>query len=694
MSGSQRADNRKESAIRGKTCRSAPASDARFLWVGVLAAGPAAADEPKPAGAVPWSNPVPVVPPGADGPFAFTNSLVDPPDQFTGWYTTLDIGLLKPHLKSTLTIDPNLLPAGFAGVAPQAVLGKLDATFAPRLGLGYRFDGGAGEILLRYRLLGTEGTNAVGGFDAAGGGRLRSRLNLNVVDIDYVLPEFITPEGIDISPAFSRNLVAGFGVRTVTGFFDTDTQGQQILDQRASRVLAGLGPRMFVDYRRPLPLWDEPLWVYARLDAAGLFVRSRDSFETTATDGLGGQTVGGYSSRSQWSGTGTVAAEAGFSWAPQFGDAHGPADARLHLGAMVVVRPDGRIERRADAAGHRLPRGVQLLTDSGRGRGRILDGAGGVDMRRRSLIAAGLAAFAGGCASTAQVGRDPVLLVRSAEPADDDPPPRTAVAQAFDGLPPPRPADPAKPAGDDLPLPRAADPAKPADLPPPRPADPAKPAAKPDEVAAPKTSPAATVFATTAADGKPALTLEYLEEVALHVNPILRRDAAQVESSRGQAVQAGLFPNPRFDTNNPWTFSGRNSTMNVGFQQEIPVMGKKKLDQSAALEGTRQQELTAVQDKFALLTGVRQQFYAVLADQRRVEVLTEMAASAKGAYEAGVKKKKAGDATGADVLLLEIDAQLVGARLRGAEAILDGDRKQLGAVVGRRGWWIGRSSAG
>jgi len=156
----------------------------------------------------------------------------------------------------------------------------------------------------------------------------------------------------------------------------------------------------------------------------------------------------------------------------------------------------------------------------------------------------------------------------------------------------------------------------------------------------------------------------------------------QIDAARGQAVQAGLFPNPRFDTNNPWVINGRNTLLNAGFQQEIPVAGKKRLDQAAANENTRQQEFTTAQDRFTLLTNVRQQFYTVLADERRVQVLTELSALLKESYETAAKKQKAGEAIRPDVLLLQIDYQRTEAALRGARATLDGDRKRLAAIVG------------
>jgi cobalt-zinc-cadmium efflux system outer membrane protein len=178
------------------------------------------------------------------------------------------------------------------------------------------------------------------------------------------------------------------------------------------------------------------------------------------------------------------------------------------------------------------------------------------------------------------------------------------------------------------------------------------------------------------------LALEQLEELALRCNPILPREAARVEAARGQAVQAGLLPNPRWDTNNPWVLAGRNTLLNVGLQQEIPVMGKKRLDTAAANAGVQQQTHSFAQSRIAMLTSVRQQFYQVLADQRRVSVLAEMVRLTRQSLIAGQKRQKAGDATRADVLLLEVDARRVAASLRSALALLDGDRKQLAAIVG------------
>lgn len=178
------------------------------------------------------------------------------------------------------------------------------------------------------------------------------------------------------------------------------------------------------------------------------------------------------------------------------------------------------------------------------------------------------------------------------------------------------------------------------------------------------------------------LTLQRLEDLADSYNPILPRDRAQIDAARGTATQAGMWKNPRFDTNNPQVFNGRTTLLNVGFQQEVPVMGKTRLDQAAANEVVRQNEFNYVQDRVALFTAIRQQFYQVLADQRRIQVLTELAAVLRSSYETARKMKQAGDIAALDAMLLETDWQRVEANLLSTKALLEGDRKQLSAIVG------------
>ena len=182
---------------------------------------------------------------------------------------------------------------------------------------------------------------------------------------------------------------------------------------------------------------------------------------------------------------------------------------------------------------------------------------------------------------------------------------------------------------------------------------------------------------------QPKLTLAYLSRLAQENHPLLRRDQARITSASGQALQAGLYPNPTFDTNNPQIFNGPQGTaLNAGFQQELVVKGKLRLDRTAALRAQEQAEFTYVQDKYALLAQVRNQFYQTLAAQFRVDVLKRLLIITDASVKTANERVKATTGDRTEVLLLTIDYDRTQADLANALRVLDGERKQLAAIVG------------
>ncbi len=193
--------------------------------------------------------------------------------------------------------------------------------------------------------------------------------------------------------------------------------------------------------------------------------------------------------------------------------------------------------------------------------------------------------------------------------------------------------------------------------------------------------PAPGVEPASGAQSKP--TLQYLSRLAIDNHPLLQRDQARITSAAGQALQAGLYPNPTFDTNNPQVFNGPLGTaLNVGFTQEIVVKGKLRLDRAAALRVQQQAELAYVADKYALLAQVRNQFYQTLAAQFRVDVLNRLLIVTDASVKTGEERVKATIADNQELLLLQIDDNRVKANLENAIKVLDGERKQLAAMVG------------
>jgi hypothetical protein len=229
-----------------------------------------------------------------------------PPGQRIGWFADLALGILKPHLKSRLTTPDGFTPAINLPVAP------LDWTAAPEFVLGYRLGEAAGEVRLSYRLVGSSGDETRPAFDAAGAGLLRSRLNVNTIDLDYVAPEVLT-EGADIACAFLRDLRVGFGLRVATAFFDSHAAGQVVTDETVRSMFAGVGPRVFTELHKDVGVWG--LAVYTRMAASGVFGPVRQRFGRTV-DGEPASAFFDTGHRS--TGTGIGAIDAGLSWCPEW----------------------------------------------------------------------------------------------------------------------------------------------------------------------------------------------------------------------------------------------------------------------------------------------------------------------------------------------------------------------------------------
>jgi cobalt-zinc-cadmium efflux system outer membrane protein len=195
----------------------------------------------------------------------------------------------------------------------------------------------------------------------------------------------------------------------------------------------------------------------------------------------------------------------------------------------------------------------------------------------------------------------------------------------------------------------------------------------------------ASILSRIPAGARPKFSLEYLSKLAVDNHPILRRDQARIESAAGQALQKGLYPNLRFDSNNPQVFAGRNTLLRPGVQMDLVVKGKLRLDRAAALKVQQQSENVLVQDKFELLAAVRSQFYTVLAAQTRVEVWKRLLKVTDASVKTGIERVKAQVSDQQELLLLQIDDNRVRAGLANAIQILEGQRRQLAAVVGYPG---------
>lgn len=184
----------------------------------------------------------------------------------------------------------------------------------------------------------------------------------------------------------------------------------------------------------------------------------------------------------------------------------------------------------------------------------------------------------------------------------------------------------------------------------------------------------------TLLDG-PERTLDELTTLAQEASPALRAAAAAIDVARGQAIQAGLCPNPLAQVGSP-QWAGGISQYFAMLNQEIVTMGKLRLQRRAALQGVIQAELAFTRQRFDLLTAVRQQFYVVLAAQQRVEILRALVDIAAKSRETAVRLANAGEGSRTDVLLLNIELERARVGLENAITLLVAAREQLAASLG------------
>lgn len=184
-----------------------------------------------------------------------------------GLFGAFSVELLKPHISNHMQALVNVNPLG-TDLVP-GLQAEMDATGAPRLELGYRFDGGW-EILVGYRSLVSDGSDVVPDFDILGDGDINSRINMNVVDIDFGKHVCLGPDS---------DLILLGGARLTSLYFGSQVIGA-IMEQQTSYNLFGAGPHAAAEYWHSLT---PRLAAFARLEGGCIIGQYHEAFQEVLT---------------------------------------------------------------------------------------------------------------------------------------------------------------------------------------------------------------------------------------------------------------------------------------------------------------------------------------------------------------------------------------------------------------------------
>jgi cobalt-zinc-cadmium efflux system outer membrane protein len=183
----------------------------------------------------------------------------------------------------------------------------------------------------------------------------------------------------------------------------------------------------------------------------------------------------------------------------------------------------------------------------------------------------------------------------------------------------------------------------------------------------------------------PSLTLDECVAWARLRHPRLVEAGFQIDQTRGNALQAGLYPNPRIDSGNPQTIGAQRTTvLTTGLTQEIVTAGKLKLDQAAATEAARQADWNRIRTQFDVLTQVRQEFFTTLAAQRRRALLEKLLSLAEQSEKTGTNLFNAEQVSETDVLLLRVERRRAELAVQTSGIALEGQKRQLALAIGAR----------
>jgi hypothetical protein len=180
------------------------------------------------------------------GPYFEQDPLLDPPQlPPPGWFADVDVLVAKAHVKNKLT---NASIAGGAAGVVRLPSAPLDWTVAPRFEVGRTLPSGFGAVALSYRFLTTAGNGFTPGLDAPA--VLRSRQDLNIVDLDYISHELSLWPKWDMTWRVGGRLGYAYFDSRADEPFDAAAAGSGVFEQRNSNRFLGFGPHGGVEVDR------------------------------------------------------------------------------------------------------------------------------------------------------------------------------------------------------------------------------------------------------------------------------------------------------------------------------------------------------------------------------------------------------------------------------------------------------------
>ena len=201
----------------------------------------------------------------------------------------------------------------------------------------------------------------------------------------------------------------------------------------------------------------------------------------------------------------------------------------------------------------------------------------------------------------------------------------------------------------------------------------------------PPLPPVADEFRAQALQGKP-LSLADLEAIARMNSPTIRQASADVRAAQGNALQAGLYPNPTIGYESDNINTGRTAGYQGGFfEQVIKTGGKLDLTRASGMIDVENARVALDRAAYDLATSVRTNYFAVLAAEQNVRISHSLVNFSDEIYAIQVDQVKGGQAAAYEPLQLRALAYQARTNLLQARNRYASAWKQLAAALGLPG---------
>lgn len=184
-------------------------------------------------------------------------------------------------------------------------------------------------------------------------------------------------------------------------------------------------------------------------------------------------------------------------------------------------------------------------------------------------------------------------------------------------------------------------------------------------------------------DGKP-YSLSSMQQLAAAHSPILAQAYHDYEAARGQAIQAGAYPNPNvFYQADTVGTSGGLGYQGFGFNQLIKTAGKLKLQQAAATMDLLNAELNLRKVQNDVATQVRSNYFGVLVARENMKISRVVAQFTDEIYRVQVDLlEKGGFPAPYEPMALRVSADQARLNLLQSQKTYTASWRQLAAAIG------------